>query len=103
MTTAADNASRRPCEEKLGRATAIVHHHSHTARDAKLEVFIGQTLVLLQVGEGERGSAPLPISRDQVLNLKRLWIDAQGQPLVVGVRLLGGQLEAYEARCATGY
>src|SRR6185436_14494487 len=68
--------------------TASIGHHIHAAWNAKLELFIGQTPIFLQVSEGKRRSASLRVDRGEELNLERLRIDADSDRFVFGVRLL---------------
>ena len=60
-------------------------HHIHAARDAKLEFFIGQPSIFLQVTEGEGGSATLFVDCGQELDLaehrRKLEIAGRAGPL----------------------
>src|SRR5689334_4452822 len=86
--------------ELLG--TATIGYHIDAAWNVKLELFIGQTPIFLQVSEGERGSATLQIEGGEELDLERLRIDADADRLVFLALLLGHQLQRDESGCSTG-
>src|SRR4051794_6680159 len=81
VTTTAMSATRAERAKRLFN-TATIGHHVHAAWNVKLEVFIGQPPVFLQVTEGEGGSAALRIDGRQELNLKGFRVHANAQRFI---------------------
>src|SRR4029450_7102530 len=82
--------------------TATISYHIDAAWNAKLELFIGQAAVFLQVTERKRRSAALGVDGGEELDLERLRIDTDPDRFVFLALLPGHQLEREEAGCSAG-
>src|SRR4051794_25715675 len=88
-------AARSGRDERVRRllSTATTGYDIHAAWNMKLEVFIGQPPVFLQVTEGKRGPPALCINRRQELDLEGFGVHANADRFVFSARLLRNQFE----------